>query len=329
MGNYQHTSFGRMIGWISAESGNTDRRKLVRDANRVRRWVYSQYDKIKLAVDVEECVTASTFCLDCNCENSYVGISLPPEYINAASMWVNNSSIQMNSRWREYQDGMMRTCGTKLESNYVGVPAPTERDIYPCGACVFLGFQASDIADNGKLVYIQYYDANGQEHTDSIKLKSGEYVQTSCEVKAIRQPSGITLPDDLVGGVLVAQLDTFRILSEYKPWEHKPAYRRMTLPVCDGQQVLVRGTRRHHDLYWNHETAETDNELAVIAVYRYLKHSASQSPTDGQQQLADYHEQQAIKYLTGDQKRETGASTVARFTHSHGIRRHNTLKTMG
>ena len=332
MSNYQHTSFGRMLAWLSAETGaslTSERKRLVRDANRIRQWIYSRYQELKLAVDVEECVAVSQFSMDCNCQSSYTGISLPPEFINAASVWHNNQSVQMNSRWREYQDGMMRMCGNKLEATYVGVPAPTERDICPWGSCAFIGFQAMDPSDSGKEVIIQYRDINGGEHTDSIILKFGEYVSTSCEVRNISQPAGITLPEVLSGGILCAQLNSMRILSEFKPWEHKPAYRRLSLPAACDSTVLVRGTRRYHDLYWNHETAETHNELAVLAVYRFLKYSASGSATDGHQQLAKFHEAEAIRYLTGDQSREAGASTVNRFDHSHGMRRRGSLSTRG
>lgn len=327
MGNYTHTSFGRTLSWVAAERGwnlSRERDKAVKETNRVRQWVFSAYSRRKLAVDVEECIKADEFCSDCNdCAKTYIGISLPEEFISAAGIWLNGAPIQANSRWREFQEGINRVCAGKLQGTYVGVPAPTERDIAPCGSCAHVGFQAMSQQDNGKTVVVQYTDINGRDHTNQIILKHGSYVQTSTPVRFFAQPGGVTLPTDLCGGVLVAQMDaSLRILSEYKPWQHKPAYRRLSLPgVCCGQSVLVRGNRRYHDLYFDHETAEVDNELAVLAITRYLQFAASNDPTGGHQTLAKFHEAEAMKFIQGDQDRETGAATVNRFQHAKRDRR--------
>lgn len=320
-----------MLKWVASERGwvlPRDRDKTVKEANRARQWVYSSYTRRKLAVDVEECIVADTFCDNCNdCNNGYVGISLPEEMISTAGIWINGSAIQANSRWREFQDGQRRQCGKRLEATYTGISSPTERDISPCGNCSTVGFQAIAAEDTGKILTVSFKDQNNETQLNEIKLKAGEYVPTITPVKSFFQPAGITLPDNLCGGVIVAQMDTSRILSEYKPWQTKPSYRRLSLPgICCGQAVLVRGNRRFHDLYFNHETAEVDNELVVIEVVRYLQHLASLDPQGGHQQLAKFHEAEANKLMDGDQNRETGAGTVNRFQHTQRPRAVSSLR---
>lgn len=335
MSNYAHTSFGAMCRWVAAERGwnaVTDKDKIIKETNRVRQWLYSAYTRLKLAVDVEECIQVEQFCDNCNdCQTTYSGISLPDEFISAAGIWINGAMVQANSRWREFQEGISRQIsGNRLEATYLGSSAATERDICPCGACAFIGFQADRKEDIGKIVTIQYRDVNKQPHTDQIILRLGEYVQTATEVQSIDTPGGITLPHDLCGGVIVAQMDTLRILSEYKPWQHKPGFRRLSLPgACKGRSVLVRGNRRYHELYWEHETAELANELAVIEVVRYLRLIASVNPEGGHHQLAKIHEAEAMKYISGDQNRETGDGTVNQIKPNSGGRKRPRLKSLG
>jgi hypothetical protein len=319
-----YTSFGRMKSWLSGAAESVDDAALRKMGNKIRNLLYSAYKRLQIGVDVEECIEVQEFCepcSDCNCP-TYLGISLPPEIMTVEGMWLDGHPIHTYTRWREWQEGAGECKGRKLTGDYMGVSNPTELDPC-CGTCPRIAFQALDPNDEGKSVIIHYIDQSDNRVTNEIKLRFSEYVATENGVKRIIAPGGITLPPNLSGGVYVAEAESLRILSEYRPWEIKPAYRRLRLRgICKGDRVLVRGARRFVELYHDWETVEVNNEAGVIQAGLSVRFMESLDKDPATLAKAGAHWEAAMRMFDGDASREIGRTTIRKFNHSpHKIRR--------
>ena len=112
-----YTTLGEALKWLEEPTGKTvkdNRCELVDKLNRIRQHFYLLYGQIDLFMDGEECICVQEFPLDCNCKESYLGITLPPEYDGVEAIWLNDVPIKMYDRWREYRAGIKSTCSTKL-----------------------------------------------------------------------------------------------------------------------------------------------------------------------------------------------------------------------
>jgi hypothetical protein len=102
---------------LEEPSGKTvkdNRCELVELLNRIRQHFYLCYGPIDLFMDKSECITVEEFPLDCNCRETYTGITLPADCQTVEAIWKNDVPIKMFDRWREYRDGIKSSCNTKL-----------------------------------------------------------------------------------------------------------------------------------------------------------------------------------------------------------------------
>jgi len=108
-----YATLGQMLQWIEKPSGKTikdNRCELVELANRIRQHFYLLYETVPLYLDGEECFMVEEFPLDCNCKETFFGITLPDEYETVEAIWKNDIPIKMFDKWREYRDGIKSSC---------------------------------------------------------------------------------------------------------------------------------------------------------------------------------------------------------------------------
>ncbi len=310
----------QMLQWIEKPSGKTvahNRCELIELANRIRQHLYLLYQDIPLFLDGEECFMVEEFPLDCNCKETFLGITLPDEYETVEAIWKNDIPIKMFDKWREYRVGVQSTCPCEFAIWDIENFFPTERELSPCGSCMKVKFIAKDKADVGKTVIVRYTDSSGQEFSDEIML-SLDYVCTSREVMRIKPRGGVVLPPDLVGAVIVADGEG-RILSEYPPNMVVPSYRRMKITgVCCGDQVLVKASRRFMPLYFDTDVIETDNRLAIEELARFFRYNDNTQADVQYEAKASAHAANAKFYLFGEKSRHRGKATVSSVNMSHG-----------
>lgn len=315
-----YATVGQALKWLEQPAGKTvkdNRCELVELLNRIRQHFYLLYGQLDLFMDGEECITVQEFPLDCSCKESFLGITLPPEYDGIEAIWKNDVPIKMYDRWREYRDGIKSACSTQLAMYDVAEFFPTERELSPCGSCSYVRLKIQNVKDEGKIAIIRYTDANGQQHEDEITL-SQDYNKTSRQVRRINPRGGVILPTDLVGAVYIAGSDG-RILSEYDPHQTVPSYRRLKLTgVCDGDQVLVRANRRFRPLYFDSDVIETDNRLAIEEAARYFRYNDSTRGDQSYEQKSATHAANAKFYLLGEKGRHRGHATISQIRLSHG-----------
>ncbi len=316
-----YTTVGKALTWLENPLGKTvkhNRCEMVDTLNRIRQHFYLWYESIPLFLDGEECIEVQEFALDCNCKETYLGITLPREYETVEAIWINNTPIKMYDRWREYRDGFKDSCGCKLAMYDVANFFPTEREFAPCGVCTHVKFLAKDPGDGGKIVRIKYKDSTGQDFQDEIVLKHDTYIKTEKPVLQIEPRGGIVLPPDLVGTVLIAD-ENGRVLSEYSPNEIVPSYRRMKLEnVCCGDQVLVHASRKFTELFLDSDVIETDNRLAIEEAGRFMRYNDSTSADLTFEAKASAHIANSRLYLLGEKSRHRGKATISNLNYSHG-----------
>jgi len=315
-----YTTVGQALYWLEKPTGKTvkdDRCELIEILNEIRQHFYLLYEDTPLFLDGEECITVQQYPMDCNCKETFLGITLPPEYETPEAVWINNVPIKMYDKWREYRDGIKSGCGCKLAVYDMQSFYPTERDISPCGECKYIKFKAEHPADCGKTVQISFKDASGQDKTEEVLL-ANEYIRTETQVMHINDRGGIVLPPGLHGSVTVAE-ECGRILSVYGPTETVPSYRRMKVEgVCCGDQVYVKANRRFMPLYFDNDVIETDNRLAIQEAARYFQYNNSTRADMQYEAKAATHAANAKFYLLGEKSRHRGKATISQMRYTHG-----------
>lgn len=320
-----------MLKWIEAplaKKVRDNRCEMVDYANRIRQHFYLLYETVPLFMDGEECFCVEEFPLDCNCRETYFGITLPAEYETVEAIMKNDAPVKMYDKWREYRDGIGGSCRSQCRYELFDVESffPTERELSPCGSDKFVKFMANDPKDCGKVLTVRYTDANGQGNTDEITLDN-RYVSTSRQVKRINPRGGVVLPNNLVGSVTVAD-EGDRILSEYSPFESVPSYRRLKIEgVCAGDQVLVKASRRFHPLYHDTDVVETDNRLAIEEAAKFFRYNDSKSADPLVSQKALNHSINAKNYLLGEKSRHRGKGTISQLKLNHGPKNRSGLRS--
>lgn len=326
-----YTNFGTMLKWLEEPAGKSlsqNRASLVTLANKVRQHFYLIYERVQMFMDVEECICIQTFNEDCrSCETTFRGITLPAGMHQLEGVIVAGSAISMQGRWRTYQVGVVpKNC--RIETFNLGDGYCTERDF---GSCPFpIKFLCEKPEDCGKIVKVSYYDIDKKLVVEEIKLSS-EYLATEGAAIGFARPGGISLPNDLKGGVTVALCDAnSTILSNFMPWENIPNYFRIRINgVSDGDVVRIRGSRRFHELYYDGDIVETDNRLAIEQAARGFIHRDSNSAEPTLIGKAALHFANAEKYLLGEKARDEGGGTVRRFEFGPRIMRRSRLTRRG
>lgn len=326
-----YTTLGTMLKWLEEPAGKTvreNRPALLTLANKVRQHFYLIYEKVQMFLDVEECICIQKFNEDCrSCEKTFYGITLPAGMHQLEGVIVAGSAISMQGRWRTYQVGVVpKNC--RIETFALGDGFCTERDF---GACAYpIKLLCENPADCGKIVKVSYYDENRTLTVDQVKL-SADYQSAGGSAIGFARPGGISLPNDLKGGVTVALDDEkSTVLSRFMPWENIPNYQRIRINgVCENDVVKITGSRRYHDLYYDEDIVETDNRLAIEQAARGFIHRDSNSAEPTLIGKAALHFTNAEKYLLGEKARDEGHGTVRRFEFGPRIMRRSRLTRRG
>lgn len=304
--------------WVGEDIGpSKPRPERLTKLNDARRLFYSIHQRLRLDFYIEACFCIKDFCQSCyTCGNGeevvYSGISLPNEMQQVEAAWINDRPIPMYDKWYEYQHGIKSNNNSYLKFIDMGGDFPLESD-WDCGKCAKLKFIALDGADCGKKVTVKYVAPGGDEKFEEVTLTSeGNCIEGVAE--KLHRPGGIVLPTGLAGGVMVQDALTGQLLARLHPRITVPAFRRLKLTgVCDGGQVNVRATRKYTELYFDWEVVETDNKLALLDAVRYLKAMSIPSTDPGWKASAQVYLQNVEKYLSGDNSRSDGGSTVKRI----------------
>lgn len=300
--------------WLGDETGQKPRQEQLVNLNDARRLLYTVYQRLRLDFHIEACFCVKTFCQSCfTCGDdgivTYDGISLPNEMEQIEAAWANSRPIPMYDKWFEYKNGLKLSEGSQLRFIDMGGDYPLEDD-WACGTCVKLKFMALDGKDCGKLVTVKYINPDGEDRMEQIPLTTeGNCIEGS--VSKMHRPGGIVLPVGLSGGVLVQDSITGKLLARLHPRITVPSFRRLKLTgTCCGSQVYVRATRKYTELYFDWEVIETDNKLALLDAYRYLKTIGLNSSDPTWLQKAAAYMSNVEAYLSGGNLRSDGASTI-------------------
>lgn len=302
------------VGWLESESGTKNRITALGHLNDARRLFYTVHQRLRLDFYIEACFLVDDFCQKCfscgdHIDNTFVGISLPNEMEQVEAAWANSRPIPLYDKWMEYKNGVKLSEGSQLRFIDMGGDYPLERD-WGCSTCARLKFIAVDPADCGKVVTVKYKNSDEADKLDQLAL-STEGVCTENDVRTLARPGGIVLPTNLSGGVLVQDAHTGKLLARLHPRISVPSFRRLKLTgTCCGNQVYVRATRKYTELYFDWEVVETDNKLAIIDAYRYLKTIGLNSSDPTWLQKAAAYMSNVEAYLSGANSRSDGASTI-------------------
>lgn len=309
-----YTTLGTVLKWIERPAGvniSTRREEAVDMVNRIREHFYYLYQDTPLFLDVEECIQVQEFCADCQCEETYTGITLPSGFQTPEAMFRLKQPIPMYSRWREYRVGVQGDQACDLQEFDMGSIFSTERDI-TCGLRTRLGFWVENPIDCGKVVRIAYRDASGNKFEEQIALQT-KAVLTERSASFIEHNGGVVLPTDLKGRVYLAE-ERGRILSVYTPDQHVPTYRRLKLTgVSCEDQILVKAARKFVPLYDDMDVVETDNRNAFESAARHFYFIDNNEAGTAFEQKAEYHGGKAKAYLLGEKSRENGKQTIKQF----------------
>jgi hypothetical protein len=313
-----YTTFAQLLKWLEIPAQKqikSHRRDLVRLANQIRRELYSMYAEVPMNIDVSECFAVQSFCLDCHdCASSYSGITLTNEMDGLESIFLSSEPIKYFSRWREQSMGMSVGTQCRFEAIDQGAVFPFELDAGCCQGCC-IAFRAQFSEDNNKEVTVRYTDTAGYDRHEKILLAEGQWMKTTYPAQKFHLPGAIVLPD-LCGPVVVGSVsgDTITEISRYAPWERVPAYRRVKiLGVEPGQRVLVKANRKFHDLYFDDEIVETDNERAWINLANYVTMHDLKNDNPNQMNIAKAYLADAKRLLVGDRSRSRGGLQETQF----------------
>lgn len=271
--------------------------------NLVREHIFLTHERVEFLNDIPECFEVQEFCpCETDCE-TVLGITAPFGVETVTAAFRSKSSMPIYGKWRGYQVGMDDYANSiDLELRDLGFNFSTERDIHPCGAICNLKAMVTDPRDEGKSIWIQGKDAGGQPIKDRIRLTM-EYQETAEQFASIDPIGGVRLSEGLKGGVVLAQADG-RVLSEYKPQEVVPSYRRYEVHgVKKGSQIVVRTSRRYVELLFDHEIVEFDSRLILTEAAIYILHKDSHDPQS--RELAREKAANVLSYLSGVKSRES------------------------
>ena len=226
--------------------------------------------------------------------------------------WHNRHPVKLFNKWRECRSGLKFDDSCKIEIYEVAGRFPTEIDIQNNGCPTAIKFRVECEADVGRTAIVQYIDANGRQEEEIIELHR-DYSATEGQALKIEQ---VILDDQLQGGVKIAQMNG-TIISEYGPEETVPSYRRFKVTgLKDDSQIAVRANRKYIPLFFDTDTVETDNQLAIEEMARYFRLNDSSDAELKQQ--ASIHAKNAKGYLLGEKSRDLGKGSISQFRFNQG-----------
>ena len=319
------------IAWLAQDMGrkpDRDREEVLNRLNDVRRLFYTLFQRIRLNFYIEACFPVKTMYENCtgeDCEaKTYAGITLPQDMEQIEAIWSGVTPLPIYNNWYEYKQGIKSELSQKPRSIDMGGDHPLPIDWKP-SLGVHPKFIGTSNQDNGKIISVSYINQNREITSEQLPLMDSG-IGTTGIARGIRRPGGIVLPSDLVGGVVVQDSMTGAFLGHLHPKVSVPAFRRIKLTgLCEGDFVAVRATRRYAEVYYDWEVIETDNKLAIMEAYRYLKIMEVNSSDAQWLAKARVHLENATQYLAGDNYRSEGSATIRRLNIGATVRHRRRL----
>lgn len=305
-----YTTFKQAKAWMSPGYGQCDDATLAEVVNTTRRHFYNWYQEVHLFLDAIGCFAVKRFCLDClDCNDSYIGVTLPREFQTVEGIWWNDWPIKLNSDWWEFQHGMTSECDCRVRKLDVPGSFSTIADIQP-GQVVRLMVVCTNPADVGKRTVIRGIGAGGQPISNEMTL-SLTAQKTPDSFVSILHRGGI-VKDVTEGRVIITDCHG-KIYGRYEPDETVPTYRRIKLNgLTEGCDVVnIRAARKYFPLIGEDDVAETDNQPAWDAMARYLREYRKADRSGDSIKAEKNHLQTAKSMMMGDVAREKGGGTQA------------------
>lgn len=283
-------------------SWEADKLRVVDMLNKYRSLIYTDYEKFKLFDNVFHCICISTFKQACVGEcDSYQGFTLPNDVLSVESVFSYGAPMKMRSRWRESHTGIGVASSGRIETVEMAETFATERDLQEITK---LKIYTENDNDNGKKVYIDVIDSTGRNRRVCFTLVGNGFAVSSVRVKKILS---ISLPVEREGSLLLAQADGYE-LSNYDPWETVPAYRRFRVNTqhCPST-VLIQGTKRFRNIYFDHDIVEVGNRLVIESAGKFFKYTDG-TKDQNEIKTGEYHLAKMKAYLDGEIARNRGNS---------------------
>jgi hypothetical protein len=293
---------GPLMARVLDLSWEADKLRVVDLLNKYRSLIYTDYEKFKLFDNVFHCICISTFKQNCvgDCDE-YQGFTLPNDVLNVESVYSYGAPMKMRSRWRESHTGIGVASKGRIETVEMAETFATERDLQ---TVTKIKIYTENDNDNGKKVYVDVIDSAGRNRRVCFTLIGNGFAVSSVRVKKILS---VSLPIEREGSLLLAQADGYE-LSNYDPWETVPSYRRFRVNTqhCPST-VLIQGTKRFRNIYFDHDIVEVGNRLVIESAGKFFKYTEG---TKDQTEIktGEYHLAKMKAYLAGEIARNRGNS---------------------
>lgn len=279
------------MSWVA------DRFEVVEHLNKYRALLYHSYEKFKLFDDSFHCICVQNFVAECG--EAYQGFTLPEDILGSEAVWSYGKPLTLRSRWRESHTGIGVKGYGRVEAVQMPETFATERDLQKISKIKIYSPSADD---EGKKVYIEVLDASNKIQKLMFCLVGDGFAVNKVKVRKILS---VSLPAELHGHLLLAQEDGYE-LSEYTPWETVPTYRRIKVKSQNcPSTVIVQGTKRFTEIYFDHDIVEVGSQLIIEAAGKFFKYG--DTTTDQKEiQTAEYHRNKMEGYLKGEIARTRG-----------------------
>lgn len=290
---------GPIMAEAMGYSWDTDRLEVVKYLNRYRLLLFTKYDKFKLFDDSFHCICITTFTSECG--DPYQGFTLPADVLGVEAVYSYGLPLKLRSRWRESHTGIGVSQLGRVEAVQLAESFATERDLTKISKIKLFTEHEND---NGKKVYLEVIDASQRQKRIAFTLVSDGFAVSPVKVRKILS---VSMPSGRSGSLKVMQEDGYE-LSEYTPWESVPTYRRMKVKTMScPTTVVVQGTKKFVNIYFDHDVVEVGNALIIEAAAKFFKYGET---TTDQKELktAEYHMGKLNGYLNGEIARHRGNS---------------------
>ena len=288
---------GPLMAKAMGFSWDTDRREVVEYLNKFRLLLFTDYDKFKLFDDSFHCLCVQTFASECG--DPYQGFTLPADILGVEAVYSYGVPLKIRSRWRESHTGIGVSDLGRIEAVQLAETFATERDLVKLSKLkVFTEHEN----DNNKTIYLEVIDASHKQKRIAFKLVSDGF---SVLPVTIRKILSVSMPSGRTGSIKLMQDDGYE-LSEYTPWESVPTYRRMKVKSWEcPSTVVVQGTKKFTNIYFDHDIVEVGNQLIIEAAGRYFKYGETTIETK-EIQRSQYDRAEMERLLKGEIARHRG-----------------------
>ena len=290
--------------WITREAGTKDDARLNEMIERMRAYVYAQYERLDSVPHDVRCFKVQDFCANpCDPNSCYRGISLPYGLQTIEAAWYTKpgETIAIMSDWYDYSKSREDHTSTPVLARQVS-KSPTYLDITPCGCADYISFLGQSAEDEGKKVNLVLVNESGIEiFEEELTLSHKCPAKTSNKVLKIDR---VVLPDDLVGGVMVYQGS--RVISNYSPSETVPMYPRYSLEEFNADYINVRASRELVELRSDNDLVEINDINEAIHFAKAINLHDVQKPDQQTINAAEYYQQKGEVGSRANKAREEG-----------------------